>query len=134
MENFKIAFIILKTIRITIINLTKCNMSNTFGFKNYRKFADHSLEKLCIWPWPRSFLPWLRKSLSSKSRCLGLASDFFETLTLASDFFETLTLASDFFETLTLASDFFETLASNVVSSTPPLLVQPKTMLQKMQH
>ena len=89
-------------------------MSNTFGFKNYRKFADHSLEKLCPWPWPRSFLPWLRKSLSSKSRCLGLASDFFETLTLA--------------------SDFFETLASNVVSSTPPLLVQPKTMLQKMQH
>ena len=55
----------------------KCNILSTFALKNYRKFTDHNLEKLC-------------------RRSLALASDFF-------------------FESLALAS--------NVVSSTPPLFI-----------
>ena len=33
---------------IIIKNLAKCNIFNTFCVKNYGKFADHSLEKLCL--------------------------------------------------------------------------------------
>ena len=69
--------------RIIIKNLMKCSILSTFAFKNYDKFADHNLEKLCprsltstiavlglervsprkvgLWPWPGIFwspLPW----------------------------------------------------------------------------
>ena len=33
--------------QIIIKNLTKCNIFSTFAFKNYRKFTNHNLEKLC---------------------------------------------------------------------------------------
>ena len=33
--------------RIMIQNLTKCNILSTFGLKNYGKFTDHNLGKLC---------------------------------------------------------------------------------------
>ena len=33
--------------QIIIKNLMKCNILSTFAFKNYRKFVDHNLEKLC---------------------------------------------------------------------------------------
>ena len=72
--------IIFKKYRFGIIikNLTKCNISRTFALKNYGKFVDHNLEKLCpqclaltipvfglerfclrklgSWPWPQFFL------------------------------------------------------------------------------
>ena len=34
--------------RIIIKHLTKCNIFCTFAFKNYEKFTDHTLKKLCF--------------------------------------------------------------------------------------
>ena len=35
--------------RISLKNLTKCNILKTFAFKNNEKFADHDLQKICFW-------------------------------------------------------------------------------------
>ena len=66
--------------RIIIKNLTKCNILSTFAFKNYGKFTQYNLEKLCPWflaskervleksvlglgfflsPWPQTLCPQL---------------------------------------------------------------------------
>ena len=72
--------------RIIIQHLTKCNILSTFALKNYRKFFEHNLEKLCpqsltsivsffglervclrkVSVWPRIFLnPWPRRLCNS---------------------------------------------------------------------
>ena len=75
--------------RIIIKNLTKCNILNTFAFKNYGKFANHVLESciLGLWLWPRPFLCLASEGLSSKSRflVLALASDFFRVRDIGLD-------------------------------------------------
>ena len=89
---FKMEFIII------FKNITKCNIFlSTFSCKNYRKFADHNLEKLCprflalastipvlglervcprkVGPWPRIFLspwPWLRTLCPRLHLCLSI--------------------------------------------------------------
>ena len=84
--------------RIIIKNLTKCNILSTFALKNYGKFTDYNLEKLCprssalsnpvlglervcprkvlgfglgffLSPWPRTLCP--RKILLKKKLALG---------------------------------------------------------------
>ena len=64
----------------TITNFTKCNIWNIFAFKNYGKFADHNLEKLCVDF--DHFCPWPREGLSSKSRSLTSFFFFFWVLGL----------------------------------------------------
>ena len=56
--------------RIIIKNLTKCNILSTFALKNYVKFTDHNLGKLC----PQSFTS--RGSVLEKL-VLGLGLGFF---------------------------------------------------------
>ena len=100
--NFKMAVvIILKNyyFRIIIKSLTKCNVLSTFTLKNYGKFTDHNLEKLC----PRSLaLASIIAVLSFERVCPRKVGP----------------LLRIFFKSLVLAS--------NVVSSTPPLPIMEK--------
>ena len=79
--------------RIIIKNFKKCNILNIFAFKNYGKFADNNLEKLC----PRSLnstIPVFGLEGVSPRKVGPWPRIFFESLALA----------------------------SKVVSSTPPLV------------
>ena len=71
--------------RITIKNLTKCNILNTFVLKNNGKFADHNLEKLCPW-YLASTIPVLgvERVCPRKVGPWPWPRIFFEALTLAS--------------------------------------------------
>ena len=90
--------------RIMIQNLNKCNIFSTFGLKNCRKFTDYNLGKLCP------------QSLASTVSVLGLEKVCPRKVSPWPRIFF-----------------FFESLASNVVSSTPPL-VKSNTVLSTARH